>query len=69
MKPFLRFNDLVNILRAMCYLSGKAPVMKSMLGLTAQAVRKRLQRTEECVSGRMMREAPVVRLCAKLYSM
>lgn len=66
MKPFLHFNDLVNILWAVCYLSGKAPVLKSMLGLKAQAVLERLQRTKECVSGRMMREAPVVRLRAKL---
>lgn len=61
-KTFLHFNELVNILKAVCYLSGKAPVLKSMLGLTAQAVLERLQRTEEYVSGRMMREAPVVRL-------
>lgn len=59
MKPFFHFNDLVNTLQPVCYLSGKAPVLKSMLGLTAQAVLERLQRMEECVSGRMMREAPV----------
>lgn len=68
-KPFLHFNDLVNILLAVCYLSGKAPVLKRMLGLTVQAVLERLQRTEECVSGRMMREAPVVRLRTKFTMM
>lgn len=68
-KPFLLFNDLVNILRALCYLPGKALLLKSMLGLTAQAVLKRLQRTKKCVSGGMMREAPVFRLHTKLTAL